>query len=163
MGKPGRPTDFNERIQATIVRLIKEGKTEAEIAGLLSISKTTLQNWKGKHPDFLVAVRQAREVADTLVEAALFSRAIGCSHPETKVFIYEGCPVTEEITKHYPPDTQAAMFWLRNRKPKEWREKNEGDVTVNNTTQVTGLTDEQLDARIAAMLAKEPKNEKTDP
>jgi len=154
VAKRGRKSSFNEAIRATILRPIEEGKTEAEIAEVVGVSRTTLTNWKGKHPEFQYAVREARQVADALVEAALFGRAVGYSHPETKVFIHEGCPVTEEITKHYPPDTQAAMFWLRNRQPERWKEKTEGDVTVNNNLQLGTLTDEQIDAKIAAMLAR---------
>ncbi|MHB1956052.1 MAG: hypothetical protein ACYCOU_20160, partial [Sulfobacillus sp.] len=56
--------------------------------------------------------------------------------------------------KHYPPDTQAAMFWLRNRQPERWKEKTEGDVNVNNNLSVATLTDEQLDSKIQALLTK---------
>lgn len=154
MGKRGRKSGFNEIIQATILRLIKDGKTEEQIAEIIGVSKTTLTNWKGKHPYFLYAVRESRLVADELVEAALFNRALGYSHPEEKVFQYEGCIVTHEIKKHYPPDTQAAMFWLRNRQPDRWKEKTEGDVQVNNNLSFNGLSDEQLDAQIAKRLAK---------
>lgn len=155
MGKRGRKTGFNDTIKDTILRLVEDGKTEQQIADIIGVSKTTITNWKGKHPEFLYSLRESRQVADELVEAALFGRATGYSHPETKAFCYEGCIITEEMVKHYPPDTQAAMFWLRNRQPEKWREKTEGDVTVNNNLQVNSLTDEQLDAKIAAKLAKQ--------
>lgn len=43
--------------------------------------------------------------------------------------------VTKEVTKEVVPDTTAQIFWLKNRKPNEWREKNsvelEGELGVN--------------------------------
>lgn len=152
--KRGRKSTFNALIRDTILRLIEEGKTEQEIADIIGISKTTLTNWKGKHPEFLYAVREARQVADGLVEAALFSRAIGYSHPEQKAFQYEGVILTHDMQKHYPPDTTAAMFWLRNRQPKRWKEKTEGDVNVNNNVNTGQVTDEQLENRLQELLQK---------
>lgn len=114
----------------------------------------------GKFDDLFLAVREARQVADELVEASLFSRALGYSHPEEKVFQYEGQIVTHETIKQYPPDTQAAMFWLRNRQPARWKEKTDSDVNVNNTMNVNSLTDEQIDAKIASILSKEKKGTK---
>lgn len=156
MAKRGRKTVFNDTIKSTILRLIEEGKTEDEIGKIIGVSRTTINNWKGKHPEFLYAVRESRQAADELVEAALFSRATGYSHPEEKVFNSEKLGiVVHETTKHYPPDTQAAMFWLRNRQPERWKEKTEGDVNVNNNFNLQQLSDEQLDAKIAAFLEKQ--------
>lgn len=156
MAKRGRKSGFNEKVGETILRLIKEGKTEAEIAEVIGVCTRTLSNWKGKNPELLHAVRESKLVADELVEASLFRRAVGYSHPEEKLFAHEGKVLSKEtVTKHYPPDTQAAMFWLRNRQPERWKEKTEGDVNVNNNFHVEKLTDEQLDARISAMLAKQ--------
>lgn len=155
MAKRGRKSGFNEKSKETILRLIKDGRTEDEIADVIGVCRKTLANWKGKHPELLHAVRESRLVADDLVEASLYRRALGYSHPEEKAFQYEGCVITHETTKHYPPDTQAAMFWLRNRQPKRWKEKTEGDVNINNNVTTDKLTDEQLDARIKAMLEKQ--------
>lgn len=157
MGKRGRKTGFDDTIQSTILRLIKEGKTEDQIAEIIGVCRTTLNNWKGKHPKFLYAVRESRQIADEMVEAALFGRAVGYSHAEEKVFCSDGVIVTHETVKHYPPDTTAAMFWLRNRQPDRWKEKTEGDVNVNNTLNVSALTNEQLDAEIQKRLEKAEK------
>jgi hypothetical protein len=156
----GPKTKFNEKIGEAFVRLTEEGKTLEEAADLLGFSKKTLCTWMGKHVDLGVAVREARKPADELVEAALFRRATGYSHPEEKVAISKlGDVIPYVVEKRYPPDTQAAVFWLRNRQPKRWKEKTEGDVTVNNNLTVENLTDEQLNSKINAMLekAKGPK------
>ncbi len=156
MAKRGRKSGFNSKILGTILRLIEAGKTEAEIAEVIGVCLKTIANWKGKHPELLHAVREARQVADDLVEASLYQRAVGYTHPEEKVFQYEGGVVTHDTKKHYPPDTAAAMFWLRNRQPGRWKEKVEGDVTVN-VNAIQKLTDEELDARIAAKTKKDKK------
>lgn len=39
--------------------------------------------------------------------------------------MHEGKPVTVEVVKHYPPDTTAAIYWTKNRLPKEWRDRQE--------------------------------------
>lgn len=154
MGKRGRKSTFNGKVQSTILRLIEDGKTEEQIAEIVGVSKSTINNWKGKHPEFLYALRESRQVADELVEAALFNRAVGYSHPEEKVFLSKDFGiVTHDTVKHYPPDTTAAMFWLRNRQPKEWREKTEPDVNVTNN--VNTLTDEQLDEKLQRLLEKQ--------
>lgn len=157
MGKRGRKSGFNEKVRETFLRLLAKGNTEVEIADIIGVTTRTLQLWKGKNADLLRAVKEAKHAADQLVEASLFSRATGYSHPETKVFCSEGSIVTHEMEKHYPPDTQAAMFWLRNRQPERWREKTEGDVTVNNNLSLNGMTDAQLDAKIESLMAKKKK------
>jgi hypothetical protein len=134
MAKRGPKSRFNDKIKETIIRLLKDGKIEEEVADIVGVSPKTISNWKGKNIELLHAVRESKLVADDLVEASLFRRAVGW--------------------KHLAPDTTAAMFWLRNRQPERWREKTEGDVLVNNNVTVQALTDEQLDARIAAKLAK---------
>lgn len=154
MAKRGPKSGFNEKVKEAFVRLTKEGKTLVEVADVLGVTSRTLTNWMGKHQDLFLAVRESRQMADELVEASLYQRALGYSHPETKFFCHEGCIISEDTVKHYPPDTQAAQFWLRNRQPERWKEKTEGDVNVNTNLQINNLTDDQLDAKISAMLAK---------
>ena len=68
-------------------------------------------------------MRQGRDVADAAVVQKLFSRAIGYTYETKKVFLYRGEAVKVDHTVHYPPDTQACMFWLRNRRRRHWLEK----------------------------------------
>jgi len=158
MAKMGRPAKFNEKIRDVILRLLKEGKTEAQIAEVIGVCPRTLQNWQGKHPDLLHAVRESKQSADELLEASLYRRAAGYSHPAVKIMVSKELGVIrEEFIQHYPPDTQALMFWLRNRQPKKWREKTEGDVTVHNNLNVEKLSDEELDDKIESLLAKMKK------
>jgi hypothetical protein len=56
------------------------------------------------------------------VVSALFARATGMEQKMTKVFCHRGQPVTANYTVRLPPDVRACIFWLRNRRPEQWRE-----------------------------------------
>lgn len=121
--KRGRPTDFNEKVCAHIIALAEEGKTDKQIAKAIGVSEKTINNWKVKNTDFFQSLKDAKDIADQLVEATLFERAIGYKHKEVKVFCHQGMIVTHEVEKVYPPDVTAMIFWLKNRQPDRWRDK----------------------------------------
>lgn len=129
--KLGRPTVFNDALCEKMIQLYEKGKTDQQVADIIGVSRKTINNWKGKHPDFVYALREMKQVADSFVEASLFSRAVGFSHEEQKVFQYEGQIVTHETVKQYPPDVTAAIFWLKNRQPDRWRDKTEQDIQID--------------------------------
>lgn len=104
----GRPTKFNEQLSQIMINLAAEGKTNQEIADIVGVAESTVRLWAKSIPDFSAAIKEVKDVADSLVEAALFQKATG----------YEG----------YPPDTTAAIFWLKNRRPTEWRDRHELEV-----------------------------------
>jgi transcriptional regulator with XRE-family HTH domain len=132
MGR-GRPSKFNEKVREQMLFLYKKGKTDAEVAAAIGVSEKTINNWKAGRDkkEFLQSIKENKRLADDFVVASLFSRACGYSHPEEKVFLHEGEIITHETVKHYPPDTAAAYIWLKNRCPKEWREKQAEEATIN--------------------------------
>lgn len=148
MSDLGRPSKFNDAIKEKMLQLFEQGKTNKEVAEIVGVHVRTIENWQAKHPDFLWALKEAKGIADDLIEASLFSRAAGYSHPEEKVFQYEGQIITHETTKHYPPDTGAISLWLKNRRPKEWRERSEVDVNLND---LRNKSDEELEAEIESL------------
>lgn len=125
----GRPTLFNEVIHTKIVELAEGGATDDEIASFIGVHVNTLGLWKRKHQDLMWALKEAKGLADELVEASLFRRACGYSHPAEKHFLQtdrhtgEVNVITHAYTEHFPPDTVAGIFWLKNRQPDRWREK----------------------------------------
>lgn len=76
------------------------------------------------------ALKKGKDVADQMVERSLFERACGYTCDEEKVFCHTetGMITTEVVEKHYPPDPVSCIFWLKNRKPGEWREKQEIEI-----------------------------------
>lgn len=135
----GRPSlyDPDEHPRA-VFALAEKGKTIADIAEAFDVAMSTVTLWAKEHPEFSVALKLGREAADDKVERALFEKATGYSHPAVKILAVssgQGCGSrieTVEYTEHYPPDTEAAKFWLKNRRGSKWREKSEVEQNVKH-------------------------------
>ncbi len=104
----------------------RDGLTDEQIAHNMGIAYSTLKNWKDKHVAILAALKKGKEVVDRQVENALLKRALGYEYEEVKEK-YEFGDLTERTVtkKRVVPDTTAQIFWLKNRKPEKWRDKQE--------------------------------------
>lgn len=129
----GRPTLFSDRLVERLLVMATKGATDVEMAEVAGVGISTFMAWKGRHESFREALKDAKEIADMFVEASLYRRATGYSHPAIKFFCYEGVIQTEEYIEHYPPDSTACIFWLKNRQPKRWREKHEIQIDAKPT------------------------------
>ena len=109
-----------------------DGLIEKQIASNMGVSIRTLINWKQRFPELAKALSRGKDVADREVENALHKRALGYWVTETKTTILPDGVKTEEFHKHIVPDTTAQIFWLKNRKPDQWREKNDLTLTPSN-------------------------------
>ena len=104
----------------------RDGLTNDEIAIKLGISTSTLYNWQKKYVEFLEALKRGKKVVDAKVEKALLKRALGYDYEETKIIMNEsGKKKVEKTKKQVKPDTTAQIFWLKNRLPDKWRDKQE--------------------------------------
>lgn len=105
----------------------RNGLTDEQIASNIDIARPTLYEWKKKYPDINDALKRGKEVVDIEVENSLLKAAKGYFVDEEKTYISEVNGVVtkrKEITKKYiAPNTTAQIFWLKNRKPIEWRDK----------------------------------------
>lgn len=125
----------------------RDGLTDEQIATNVGIARSTLNEWKKKFPDVSDALKKGKEVVDRQVENALLKRALGYAYTEvTKELTDVGMKVTREVTKQVAPDTIAQIFWLKNRKPNEWRDKKETELSgeVKQSHNMTNLTEEEL-------------------
>lgn len=129
----------------------RNGLTDEQISKKLGISKDTFYKYKKDYSDFSDSLKRGKEVIDVEVENALLKRALGYKYDEvTKELIEDKetgtseLKVTKVVTKEVIPDTTAQIFWLKNRKPEEWRDKKEvkHDGNINNPYE--NLTKEQL-------------------
>ncbi len=118
----GEPAPYRSDYDRISYQFALLGASELQIAEALGISESTLNGWKRDHPEFLASLRRGQEAADAQVAESLFRRAIGCSHPDFIISRNGGEVTLTETTKHYPPDTSAAIFWLKNRQRERWRE-----------------------------------------
>lgn len=125
--KPGRPTRYRKEFAEQVYKLCLLGATDEQLGDFFEVSVQTIHNWTEKHPEFLEARKKGKQIADANVAEALYHRALGYSHPEEKIFQYEGGVVRAETVKQYPPDTAAAFIWLKNRAG--WRDKQDHEHT----------------------------------
>jgi len=123
----GRPEQFKADYIKLAYQFCLLGATDEDLAKNFEVSVTTLNNWKIKHPEFLVSIKKGKEQADAEVASKLFHRATGYQHDDIDIKMYEGQIIETPLIKHYPPDTTAAIFWLKNRQPAKWRDKQ--DIT----------------------------------
>jgi len=85
----------------------REGLTDEQIANNMGISRSTLAKWKNEISDISDTISAGKEISDFEIENALFESAKNGNF-------------------------QAQQFWLKNRKPKVWRDKQETEITGKN-------------------------------
>lgn len=137
MKKRGRPTKLNPEIIKKTKELTAKGKNQVKLREVLGVSESTIFNWKRFSPEFMIALREGQQEANEIVEASLFQKAIGYTHPEEKFFCFEGVPVKVDTVKHYAPDTEASKFWLKNRNPERWKELQSVEATIESNSDLT--------------------------
>ena len=131
----GRPTRYLPEFADVAYRQALLGKTDPEIAETLGVSKTTLNTWKKRYPEFLSAVKAGKEMADGNVAYGLYRRATGYDYPQEKLFLTkDGDVIRETVMVHVPADPGAGMNWLKNRQRDLWSDKHQiehtGDMIV---------------------------------
>ena len=116
----------------------RDGLTDEQISHNMGISSTTLYNWKRDHLEILKALKKGKEVVDIQVENALLKRALGYEYDEITT---EYGQETKRVRKQVVPDTTAQIFWLKNRRPDKWRDKQDVHMTGELETEKTKLDD----------------------
>lgn len=130
--KMGRPTILDDRLKHIMVKLAEKGYTLQQIADTVRINRATLHRWLGADSDFCDTLKSAKNLSNELVEVSLLNRALGYSHTAVKMFYDKdrGKVIKEKYIEHYPPSEVAAIFWLKNRDPERWRDKQEIDLAA---------------------------------
>lgn len=121
----GRPTEYKEEYNLQAEKLCKLGATDAELAEFFEVTETTINNWKEVYPLFFESIKKGKILADAEIGERLFQRAMGYKHQDVDIKMYEGQIIETPLIKYYPPDTTAAIFWLKNRQPNKWRDRKE--------------------------------------
>lgn len=142
--KGGRPSSFNKEYVNQAFNYSLPGATDKDMAVFFGVSEQTLNSWKKKHPEFLESLKKGKEQADAEIASRLFHRAKGAIITtqqafKTKFVTYndKGQRIETEsievvsLLQEQPPDTTAAIFWLKNRNPSNWRDKVNTDITTN--------------------------------
>ncbi len=142
----------------------RDGLTDEQIAYNMGIAYSTLKYWKNNHMAILAALKKGKEVVDIQVENTLLKRALGYKYTETTKQLVENqktgkteLKVTKEIEKEMPPDVTAIIYWLKNRKPETWKDKQNIEISGELQTEKT-----KLDSIIAQLRAGKGNNKGGD-
>lgn len=152
----GRPSKFQPEFVEQARKLAALGATDREAAEFFDVSESTLHLWKHTSAEFSEALKVGKATADQRVVQSLYRRATGYSFDAVKIFMPAGAkePVFAHYVEHAAPDTTAAIFWLKNRDPANWRDVSRTEVTgkdgapiqTEGSLNVAGLTTAQLRA-----------------
>ena len=124
-----RPTKYQEAYAEQARKLCLLGCTDAELADFFEVSEATINNWKLEYPEFLESIKKGKAVADAEVSDRLYQRAMGFVAPDIDIRVIENRIVETPLEKYSPPDTTAAIFWLKNRQKDKWRDKVDHELT----------------------------------
>lgn len=126
---PGRKPLWEEKGMDDKLILIegwaRDGLTDVQMYENLGVSCDTFYRWKREKSEFSEALKKGKEIIDRRVENALLKRALGYKYEEVTK---EDGVETKRVTKEVVPDVTAQIFWLKNRKPGVWRDKQELSV-----------------------------------
>lgn len=126
MGVGGRPTKYRPEYNEIVRNAVREFRaTKAQLAELLGVTRETINDWEKKNPEFSDALKEAGNQLDQEVEQALAKRALGYTRTIERVS-KEG---TVQCEEEVPPDPVSCIFWLKNRQPGKWRDKQEHEVS----------------------------------
>lgn len=135
----------------------RDGLTDEQIATNIGINVATLYDWKNKHAEISEALKEGKDAVDRQVENALLKSALGYKYDEvTRELRDDELVVTKVVHKEVQPNTTAQIFWLKNRKRAEWRDRIENALTGadSGAVKVETLTDADVDARIKELESK---------
>lgn len=118
-----RPTGYRVEYEEQAFKLCLMGATNEQLADFFNVNADTIYEWQKVHKAFSEILKDGRERADAEIGKALYHRAKGYNHKAVKIFNDNGSPLIVEYIEHYPPDTTACIFWLKNRQRGQWRDK----------------------------------------
>jgi hypothetical protein len=141
----GRPSEYRDEFVEQARKLCELGATDMEIADFFEVDVRTIYRWKHNHEEFCQALKLGKDVADERVERSLYQRAIGYEQEEVKIFMPGGAdkPVYAPFRAKIAPDTTAGIFWLKNRRGADWRDKQEHE---HSGSVEMGMSDAALEA-----------------
>jgi len=146
----GRKSEYRQIYSDQVEILSKLGAIDLEIAEIFAVSEQTINVWKKKHKEFSLALKRGKDLADARVAMRLHERAMGFEHNSEEIKVVSNgaglgsSVVRVPVRKIYPPDTTAAIFWLKNRQKDKWGDRSEIDITSMEESIIKPMTDKQF-------------------
>lgn len=140
----------------------------------MGITAKTLYEWENRFSEIRDALKRGKAPVDFEVENALLKRALGFEYeeimrevediPTNKTdsegnTIYKQKKHVRKIKKYIPPEPTAMIFWLKNRKPEQWKDKREQVVSTKDgilADLISGLKEPQDDLHTEAETVDAP-------
>lgn len=128
----GQPTKYKEEYTKMAYRLALLGADDKFLAVSFGVQESTINNWKKKHPEFLESLKKGKDKADSVIAQSLYKRAKGFDFTEKhyelkKVKTEQGekeeMVCVKKVVKYIAPDPVSMIYWLNNRQPKYWKNK----------------------------------------
>ncbi len=150
---PGRPTKFRPEYVEQARKLCLLGATDQEMADFFDVEVRTIYRWKAESDEFCQAQKTGKAEADDRVERSLYQKAVGYEQEEVKIFMPAGAeaPIYAPYTAKIAPDTTACIFWLKNRRSQEWRDRQQ--IEHSGSVDIGGKLDEARARVLAASRA----------
>lgn len=132
-----RPTKYKAEYAKIAKKMCELGATDFDIIEALGVARSTFYKWRHDHKPFSDALKVGKVASDDRVEQSLYRKAVGYEYEAVKIFQFQGQEVVVPYTEIQHPDTTAAIFWLKNRKPDQYREKPESEEAEAQSLNVT--------------------------
>lgn len=157
----GRPSPYQPSYAHDAESMCRLGATDADLAEHFGVNTTTIWHWGNRHQAFFEALKKGKDAFDDRVERSLAQRAIGYTFDTVEYYIVDKELVPVPTRKHFPPDTVACIFWLKNRRPEQWRDKQHHEHSGGmTTTEIKVDYKEVLERRIRAIISRLSPHEK---
>lgn len=152
--KRGRPTDYHPDLLEHVRLMARGGATQFEIARACGVTQATFTRWLVENPEFKATLRLAKAGFDDRIEHSLAQKAMGYSYESEVIKVVDGRIARVPVIEHVPPSDSAAIFWLKNRRPNEWRDKR--DIELGGELDVNAVNDSRKTAMaVLEMLQRE--------
>ena len=121
----GRPTLYKPEYAEQAYKLCQLGATDIELAKFFNVSLDTIHEWSNVNEEFSESRKVGKKACDDRVERSLYQKALGFTREAEKVVIIDDVPVKVKYEEYVPPSDTAMIFWLKNRRKDQWRDRHE--------------------------------------
>jgi hypothetical protein len=126
---PGRDTKYRTEYNEQARKLCLLGATDAELGDFFEVCEATINNWKSRFPAFLESIRAGKVVADCEVADSLYRRATGEVAFVERILKRGDDHQVVTLRQFIPGDVTAQRLWLLNRRPQNWRDKQDMELS----------------------------------